>query len=195
MKFDIVYSPLTGGVEGSGSDSSGSFTITGTFDGTTYLRFNKKYPTWQWNYTGKVIRTLGIHGFEFSGTWGRDQTPSGSFKLTVKPKVTRIGEWSGEYRYRAQPSVVDEPMHVELHTFNDSEIQGDGNDGLGVFTINGTVTVAGGIIAVDMLKTYRSGIVWRYYGQLSSGAEDRMMGTWGEESGGTPRGTFELVKV
>ena len=89
MTFDAVYSPLTGGVEGSGSDSSGSFTVTGTFDGT-YLRFTKKYPSWQWSYTGKVIKALGTHGFEFSGTWGKDQTPSGSFKLSVKLRVTRL---------------------------------------------------------------------------------------------------------
>ncbi|KAF7981214.1 hypothetical protein HWV62_34553 [Athelia sp. TMB] len=203
--FTLNLNHDDGSVFGSGSDSVGSFNMSGALIDDD-LRFIKQYTTGDntWKYIGKRIPPKG-NVYQFVGTWGYPQQSEayGEFVFasvdqssSVRPHEAIEGQWTGEYVSSGSGS----PMNITISL--DPAVQsppngpfsiiGQGSDDAGPFDIRGTVgkvnaDESGG--QADFVKSYASW-EWKYTGRYDGNGSIR--GTWSDGKGGRTTGSFHL---
>ena len=187
----MTYESATSAIEATGTDSACPFTISGQFDGHN-ISWTKNYPTWDWAYKGKVVKTLGPNMYYVAGVWGEvnSRASRGTFAFLVAPQrstASRLnGEWIGQFRM-GTPSTSCR-MRLKLVTPDNTTIGGEGRDHVGKFTINGTVDE-------HIVQWKKSDLLreeeWEYNGALSEDGTE-ILGTWGK---GSEVGTFTMIKL
>jgi len=213
-KFSAMIDEAAHTITGSGHDGPGAFVIGGVLVGNE-VRFIKQYINCNgniaWKYVGKRLEPKG-NVFLFSGGWGQGAKQHGHWVLSgIAPSMPMgmghthpiAGHWEGNYHYADNIKREDGPMHITIGLDSSASynadgpyhISGIGSDGIGGFTLKGTVTKAG---AFDVKKTYhtRQGTwSWHYQGKYDkSGHID---GTWGQVGDGAAahgNGHFKLTQ-
>jgi len=192
---------------GKGSDRLGMFSISGFLIGEE-IRFIKQYTQGNglisWKYVGRRLNPKG-DVYQFCGAWGQNGCQNGQWVLSgvantqMAAQHPVMGHWEGKYMYDNQPGRQDGPMCMTITMDTKpcmpgtSSIMGSGSDGVGMFTISGTVTSQGWL---DVIKTYNNGNAswsWRYEGWFQS--TSCVAGKWRQAGcGPAGSGTFVIMK-
>ena len=123
MVIDTMFIDFDMKIHGSGSDTVGSFTITGTWGDDGAVNFVKQYEgAHAVNYTGKFSSETQI-----TGTWDIPDESNGNFELNVD-----LETWEGTF------NDGDTPYAMQLMiSLNRDGIWGKGSDGVGNFLVKG----------------------------------------------------------
>ena len=123
------------------------------------------------------VRKEELNFFMESGAYAEseaaDEIGRSNDASSIRPSL--VGAWSGTYEYQQRDGQSDGFVSFSITEHEDGKFGGSGKDGIGVFTVEGTI--AGN--KVIFTKSYRtSDIAWKYIGVLDM-ERAKIVGRWG----------------
>ncbi|VDI48491.1 Hypothetical predicted protein [Mytilus galloprovincialis] len=156
FELDIVF--MEGNVTGEGIDQIGKFTIAGTCDvSSRRIQFRKQYKgAHSVNYSGQ----LSQDGCKMEGQYNIGGS-SDKFTMTFVPAYHAVsGHWTGFYNQNGNRYAFELDI-----AFEGDKVSGEGDDGIGKFSINGDWISSSG--KIQFCKQYHGKHSVDYSGQLS----------------------------
>lgn len=175
MKFDNMHIGLNGVIEGSGSDTVGSFRIFGQVTRHGSVNFTKQY-------IGKhsVAYQGVIQDSKMSGNW-RIGNYSGNFEIKY-----HLEEWQGHYQYQGRRYNMKLDLDVDT-----AGVFGIDKDQEGVFVIRGQYSNQ--TYKIQFTRQYIGGNTQYFQGDMTNNGRFWVVkGQW--QFAGGSGGEFELYK-
>lgn len=177
MIFQDMTIKVHGEIEGSGTNSSGGYTI----EGRALINGDFKF---------RLISKTGVPDKHFQGQVMGDGTLRGTFSTIGYPPTnfelkTKMDNWTGTYIQNGRKNELKLNFHSGVFIF------GVGRDTTGLFIINGTVNTSN--YSVEFVKSYPSKFNVKYNGKMvNNGIFWVINGNW--SIGSTTTGEFEIFK-